>query len=280
MRCSRSARASRAHAARRRALAFAWTGAGGAEHWSGGARDVDFFDIKGVVERVVRGAATSTAADRDRIAELAGAGRRRPQSCVRRRRARRRRPARPSAIAEAARACRRSDAVYVAEIDLDAARPRCRTTTLQRRAAAALSRRSTRDISILVDDTLRRPTVRANDRSARPATLVRVREFDRYQGKGIPDGKVSLSLRLTFRSADRTLTDAEVQSAMDDVLAALQERTARCSAEVVVDGRRRARFECALTNRCVLRFVAPSARTLHSIHKDRTGWQSRQWRAQ
>ena len=27
---------------------------------------------------------------------------------------------------------------------------------------------------------------------------------------------MSLSLRLTFRSADRTLTDAEVQSAMDD----------------------------------------------------------------
>ena len=53
---------------------------------------------------------------------------------------------------------------------------------------------------------------------------MRVREFDRYQGKGMPDGKVSLSLRLTFRSPDRTLTDAEVQAAMDDVLAALKER--------------------------------------------------------
>jgi phenylalanyl-tRNA synthetase beta chain len=53
---------------------------------------------------------------------------------------------------------------------------------------------------------------------------VRVREFDRYQGKGVPEGKVSLSLRLTFRSSDRTLTDSDVQSAMDDVLAALKER--------------------------------------------------------
>ena len=55
---------------------------------------------------------------------------------------------------------------------------------------------------------------------------MRVREFDRYQGKGVPDGKVSLSLRLTFRSSDRTLTDAEVQAAMDAVLAALSERHA------------------------------------------------------
>ena len=73
-------------------------------------------------------------------------------------------------------------------------------------------------------DTLAAATVRATVRQAAPGTLVRVREFDRYQGKGVPEGKVSLSLRLTFRSSDRTLTDSDVQSAMDDVLAALKER--------------------------------------------------------
>jgi phenylalanyl-tRNA synthetase beta chain len=61
-------------------------------------------------------------------------------------------------------------------------------------------------------------------REAAPGTLVRTREFDRYQGKGVPEGQVSLSLRLTFRSSDRTLMDSEVQSAMDVVLAALKER--------------------------------------------------------
>jgi len=66
--------------------------------------------------------------------------------------------------------------------------------------------------------------VRQTIRQAAPPTLIRVREFDRYQGKGIPEGKVSLSLRLTFRSPDRTLTDAEVQKAMDDVLTALRGR--------------------------------------------------------
>jgi phenylalanyl-tRNA synthetase beta chain len=39
-------------AGERRSLACAWTGAASLEHWSGGARDVDFFDMKGIVERV------------------------------------------------------------------------------------------------------------------------------------------------------------------------------------------------------------------------------------
>ena len=78
-----------------------------------------------------------------------------------------------------------------------------------------------RDISIIVDDTLLATKVRDTIRSAAPATLVRVREFDRYQGKGVPDGRVSLSYRLTFQAADRTLTDAEVQRAMDEILQSL-----------------------------------------------------------
>jgi len=49
-----------------------------------------------------------------------------------------------------------------------------------------------------------------------------IREFDRYQGKGVPDGKISLSLRLTFRASDRTMTDTEVQSAMDNIIGALK----------------------------------------------------------
>jgi phenylalanyl-tRNA synthetase beta chain len=77
---------------------------------------------------------------------------------------------------------------------------------------------------VLVEDTLPAATVRKTIVDAGPETLVRVREFDRYQGKGIPDGKVSLSVRLTFRAPDRTLTDAEVQTAMESVVAALKDR--------------------------------------------------------
>jgi phenylalanyl-tRNA synthetase beta chain len=117
------------------------------------------------------------------------------------------------------------DPIYVADIDLDAlergsAGQDLRVEPLPRYPSV------TRDISVLVDDTLLSAALRNTIREAAPPTLVRVGEFDRYQGKGIPDGKVSISFRLTFRSSDRTLTDAEVQEAMDSVLRALKDRHA------------------------------------------------------
>jgi len=81
-----------------------------------------------------------------------------------------------------------------------------------------------RDLSMFVDERLPAADVRVTIRSAAPSTLVAVREFDRYQGKGVPDGRVSLSVRLTFRDRDRTLTDAEVQQAVDAIVSALVER--------------------------------------------------------
>ena len=77
-----------------------------------------------------------------------------------------------------------------------------------------------------------------HDPSGGAASLVDVREFDRYQGKGVPDGKVSLSLRLTFQAPDRTLTDGEVQQAMDAIVA-----SARAGRSARFNGKRRlARF--------------------------------------
>jgi len=116
-----------------------------------------------------------------------------------------------------------TDAVFALELDLDAAEALVAGRTLDVEALPRFPSVA-RDISILVDETLRAAEVRQTIRQAASATLVRVREFDRYQGKGIPEGKISLSVRLTFRSPDRTLTDAEVQKAMDDVLAALKSR--------------------------------------------------------
>jgi len=78
-----------------------------------------------------------------------------------------------------------------------------------------------RDLSILVDERLPAETVRVTIRAHAPATLEDVREFDRYRGKGIPEGHVSLSLRLTFRHPERTLTDEEASQAIEAIVAAL-----------------------------------------------------------
>jgi phenylalanyl-tRNA synthetase beta chain len=201
----------------RRALAFAWTGSIGADHWSGGTRAVDYFDLQGVVERVCE--ALRLDVQMEPFSEpwlVPGRGAAMMADGVR-----------AGAIGQLAPSIAEqhelsaSDAIYVAEIDLDgvpSAGDDLHVEPLPRHPAM------TRDISILVADTLAAGTVRSTIREHAPDTLVRVSEFDRYQGKGIPDGHVSLSLRLTFRAPDRTLTDGEVQKAVDTVLAALKER--------------------------------------------------------
>ena len=123
----------------------------------------------------------------------------------------------------------RTDRVYVAELDLDlasdvAARPpRQAGVATAAEAVAPLPRYPSigRDISIVVDERLPAASVRETIWASAPSTLVRLQEFDRYQGKGVPEGRISLSLRLTFQNPDRTLTDSEVQRAMEQILAAL-----------------------------------------------------------
>jgi phenylalanyl-tRNA synthetase beta chain len=78
-----------------------------------------------------------------------------------------------------------------------------------------------RDIALLLDNALSADTVRDTIRAAAPACLVDIREFDRYQGRGIADGKVSLALHLTFQAPDRTLTDSEVNAATEKIVAEL-----------------------------------------------------------
>jgi phenylalanyl-tRNA synthetase beta chain len=60
---------------------------------------------------------------------------------------------------------------------------------------------------------------RAGDSGRAPLTAITF--FDRYKGKGLSDGHVSVSVRLTFQHADRTLTDGDVQETVDKILAAL-----------------------------------------------------------
>jgi phenylalanyl-tRNA synthetase beta chain len=199
-----------------RSIALAWTGAAGA-HWAGGARQVDFFDAKGAVELLC-------TAFRTGAIDFAPSG---ADYLVRGRAADVRSGEIPlgvvgllvPAIAEA-RGFPAGEEIYVAEIDAEAL---ARVAAGDDVRAESLPRFPSivRDISILVDDTLPAAAVRGTIRASAPPTLASIAEFDRYQGKGVPDGRVSLSLRLTFRDPDRTLTDDEAQEATERIVAAL-----------------------------------------------------------
>jgi phenylalanyl-tRNA synthetase beta chain len=76
----------------------------------------------------------------------------------------------------------------------------------------------------VIDERLPAADVRGTIRANAPSTLTSIREFDRYRGQGVAAGQVSLSFRLTFRDAERTLTDSEVQQAVSRIVRALEER--------------------------------------------------------
>ncbi len=57
-----------------------------------------------------------------------------------------------------------------------------------------------------------------------PANLESLRLLDRYEGPGVGEGRVKTTLRLTFRSFERTLEQAEINRERDRVAAALAEK--------------------------------------------------------
>jgi phenylalanyl-tRNA synthetase beta chain len=206
----------------RRAVALAWTGSPEPEHWSTPPREVNFFDVKGVVEQLCQALAIDVRLERgpqvflvdgQSAAVLAGDRRIGIVGQVT-----------PDVVER--RGAPRMDTVYVAELDLDAMAALARPHDVLVRA---LPRYPTvvRDLSVVVSATLPAEIIRgtihatADAAGADAASLVSVAFFDRYQGKGVADGSVSLSVRLTFQASDRTLTDAEVQRAFDTILAAL-----------------------------------------------------------
>lgn len=208
-----------------RSVAIAWTGAASAEHWSGTGRDVDPYDMLGVVQRVAEVVRAEVHIEADdhpafmpgraaRLVCVGSGGARVDAGWV---------GQLAPALAEA-RGLPAADPVMVAELDLDLAAPAYSPDYQAVMQPLPRHPSVVRDLSIVVAADLPAADVRRTIHASAPPTLVAVREFDRYQGTSLPDGKVSLSLRLTFRAPERTLTDAEVQTAIDAILAALVSR--------------------------------------------------------
>lgn len=81
-----------------------------------------------------------------------------------------------------------------------------------------------RDIAIVIDDAIAYDVVDRCVRDAAPAWLTQLQLFDVYRGKGVESGRKSLALGLTFQTLERTLGDAEVDGAIQKILATLEQR--------------------------------------------------------
>ncbi|MDR0734797.1 MAG: phenylalanine--tRNA ligase subunit beta [Elusimicrobiota bacterium] len=81
---------------------------------------------------------------------------------------------------------------------------------------------SRRDLSVLIDKTVKFENVRAVIAQAAPAAVCAL--VDLYQGAGVPENKKSITLRFEFSAPDRTLTDKEINAQVETVLSSLQNR--------------------------------------------------------
>lgn len=113
------------------------------------------------------------------------------------------------------------DPVWLAELDLDQLLARRIVARTCKPLPAFPSVR--RDVAIVVSEAVTHDAVLAAVKEARPAHLESIELFDVFRGRNIPDGQKSLAYALTYRGADRTLVDAEVNAAHEKVVARLKQ---------------------------------------------------------
>ncbi len=181
-----------------------------------GERMVDFFDIKGDVESLLaatgRGDAFSFVAGRHPALH--------PGQCARV--VRQQRTVGHVGMLHPAlqQTLELDQPVFLFDLEADA---------LMRSAVPAYEKVSrfpatTRDLSILVEESLPAAKLRDTIATAGGRLLVDLDLFDVYQGRGVDDGWKSLSFTLTLQDSSRNLTDADIEEGMRRILAAVEKK--------------------------------------------------------
>ena len=75
-----------------------------------------------------------------------------------------------------------------------------------------------RDVAMLVPGSTNHEAVLSVVRQTRPANLEAVELFDVFRGQHVPAGQKSVAYAFTYRHAERTLTDAEVNAAHETLV--------------------------------------------------------------
>ena len=78
-----------------------------------------------------------------------------------------------------------------------------------------------KDLSVIVDNNLESMEIAKQIKKSAGSLLIESKVFDEYKGKGIEEGKKSLTYSLSFGANDRTLTDDEINKVLEKVIASL-----------------------------------------------------------
>lgn len=112
--------------------------------------------------------------------------------------------------------------VYLAQVRLDALPPESGSPRLYVEPSRYPPVR--RDLALVVPQGMTQGELRGWIREQAGPQLERIELFDHYRGRHIPEGHAGLGFSLTFRAADRTLEEKEVDAAVDRVVADLKRR--------------------------------------------------------
>jgi phenylalanyl-tRNA synthetase beta chain len=108
------------------------------------------------------------------------------------------------------------DPVLLAEVDLDFLLARKSTEKSFKVLPQFPAIR--RDVAMLLPAMTTHENVLTTVKGARPANLESVELFDVFRGENVPVGQKSMAYAFTYRSPERTLTDAEVSAAHDKLV--------------------------------------------------------------
>jgi phenylalanyl-tRNA synthetase beta chain len=108
------------------------------------------------------------------------------------------------------------DAVLLAELNLDQLLARRNPGKSFKALPAFPSIR--RDVALLVPEATTHDAVLQVVKQTKPAHLESVELFDVFRGQNVPAGQKSMAYAFTYRSAERTLTDAETTNAHDKLV--------------------------------------------------------------
>jgi phenylalanyl-tRNA synthetase beta chain len=191
-------------------------------HWTGAGSEPDFFSVKGAVEAALRDYRTAWKPSESPDSLF------HPKACLELNIGNKRRGVAGLLHPAVAKAWDLGDKPVAAfEIDIEEL-PQWKARAA-RFAGYSPFPSSSRDLSLLIDESVPYETLARAISALKLAELGSVAPIDVFQGKGVPEGKKSVTLRLSFSHKERTLKDAEVQSAVDGVLNALKDR---CGAEL------------------------------------------------
>ena len=195
----------------RQHLSMVLTGRRLPERWSHNSETIDFFDLKGDVEAILGrdvqcDAMLLPGLQQGQSASLQLGGRTVGKIGL--------------LSAEVAKQYQLRAPVFAAEIDLMEVLDRI----VPRVGEISKFPEVRRDIAILIDRDITASSLRQEIEVCAGVSLLNLKLFDVYMGKGIDPEKKSVGLGLTFQHPSRTLTDDEVNTAMAAVIDGLSNR--------------------------------------------------------